>query len=75
MNRNPSTKLRLFLANDSPMVAAVEAGHTTFAPKNENEVTSTGGTKNRYGTLSSSDGTKLAAAVSGGIIWTFSRIM
>ena len=37
MNRNPSTKLRLFLANDSPMVAAVEAGHTTFAPEDENE--------------------------------------
>ena len=37
MNRNPSTKLRLFLANDSPMVAAVEAGHTTCEPKNENE--------------------------------------
>ena len=69
MNRNPSTKPRLSLANDSPMVAAVEAGHTTFAPKNENEVTSTGSTKNRYGNLSSSDGTKLTAAAALGSIW------
>ena len=50
-------------------VAAVEAGHATFAPKNENEVTSTGSTKNRYGNLSSSDGTKLTAAAALGSIW------